>query len=773
MADPDGSVIIDTKMDTDGVEDGAKEIKEKLDKVADVAEGCADNIEKAFDGVDVSGVADGLGDSFESETQKAEDSVKTLKDVIADLPDSYQTIYRKIEQIRADDTLDNEQKVDKIKDLYEILGQSQKKSQEKAWEAIKNESEDGSRKVIDNLDDIAKKAAGTGDTLKNKLLDGLDFSSLDGVINSLGQKLGDMVGGSLESALGGALGGAIGGAIGSMIADGLAQAAGALVDFGKESISLASDLEEVQNVVDVTFTTMSNDVNQFAQDAMRSAGLSETAAKKYTGTFGTMAKSLGFSEKASYAMSTSLTQLTGDISSFYNLDHEEAARKLSAVFTGETESLKELGIVMTQTALDAYAMEQGFGKTTSEMTEQEKVALRYQYVLDGLNDAVGDYSRTSDSWANQTKLLSQQWDQLKSSIGAILIEALDPLVSVLNTLVLPVLNLFADGLEWVAQHAISLGDVISGAMGLLEDLFTPPEEEIQKRMTDSIDTVRSEVEDLGDAYMDTAGKAAESTEIQVGLFDELKISSDKTRDDVIKNINTQTTAFKNYGENLKKLMEYDVCPAIIQTVADGTEEGMLMADTLARGIDEASAQALNDAFELRQEAMAEANAEVAEVLNSLTAKATSAAGEIEDAYSDMADAIGDETNNIQGYVDSLHGTTIDIIFNYQTTGSIPSVVSSNYVPYTAEYAVPTATPYLASGTVVPPNAPYTAVQNSGQYSSGGSLSESRIRQIMADSLSESTVGVDVSFSGDLAPLISLLTPKITAEQRKNSRASGG
>ena len=147
----------------------------------------------------------------------------------------------------------------------------------------------------------------------------------------------------MGSALGGALGGAIGGAIGSMIADGLAQAAGALVDFGKESISLASDLEEVQNVVDVTFTTMSDDVNQFAQDAMRSAGLSETAAKKYTGTFGAMAKSLGFSEKASYAMSTSLTQLTGDISSFYNIDHEEAARKLSAVFTGETEALKELG----------------------------------------------------------------------------------------------------------------------------------------------------------------------------------------------------------------------------------------------------------------------------------------------------------------------------------------------------------------------------------------------------------------------------------------------
>lgn len=772
MANPDGSVIIDTKMDTDGVDKGAKEIKDGLEQAADAAEACASKIEDAFEGVDISDAAAGMGDSFENETEKAKDSINSLEDAIKALPDSYQTIYRKIEQIRADDTLDNEQKVDKIKDLYEILGQSQKKSQEKAWEAIKNESEAGSRKVIDNLDDIAKKAAGTGDTLKNKLLDGLDFSSLDGVINSLGQKLGDMVGGSLGSALGGALGGAIGGAIGNLVADGLTQAAGALVDFGKESISLASDLEEVQNVVDVTFTTMSGDVNQFAQDAMRSAGLSETAAKKYTGTFGTMAKSLGFSEKASYAMSTSLTQLTGDISSFYNLDHEEAARKLSAVFTGETESLKELGIVMTQTALDSYAMEQGFGKTTSEMTEQEKVALRYQYVLDGLNDAVGDYSRTSDSWANQTKLLSQQWDQLKTSIGAILIEVLNPLVSVLNTLVLPVLNLFADGLEWVAQHANILGDVITGTMGLLEDLFTPPEEEIQKRMTDSIDTVRSEVEDLGDAYMDTAGKAAESTEIQVGLFDELKISSDKTRDDVIKNINTQTTAFKNYGENLKKLMEYDVCPAIIQTVADGTEEGMLMADTLARGIDEASAQALNDAFELRQEAMAEANAEVAEVLNSLTKQVEKVASETEEVYGEMADAIEDDNKSIQKSIDGLQGKTIDIILNYIETGAIPASAVTGYSsPITPSSSV--TYPIIASGTVIPPNAPYSVSQSITQ--SGNNVSASEAWRIMTEAMNSNPVGVDVNVNLDsnVPGLVSFLTPKITAEQRRNSRAGGG
>ena len=88
---------------------------------------------------------------------------------------------------------------------------------------------------------------------------------------------------------------------------------------------------------------MSDKVDEFAKNAAQSAGLSETMAKKYTGTFGAMAKSFGFTEQEAYDMATSLTQLTGDVASFYNLDHEEAYTKLKGVFTGETEALKELG----------------------------------------------------------------------------------------------------------------------------------------------------------------------------------------------------------------------------------------------------------------------------------------------------------------------------------------------------------------------------------------------------------------------------------------------
>lgn len=211
-------------------------------------------------------------------------------------------------------------------------------------------------------------------------------------------------------------------------------AVGKLVQFGKECVELGSDLAEVQNVVDVTFTTMSDKVNEFAKNAMTSAGLSETMAKRYVGTFGAMSKSFGFSEAQAYDMSTALTQLTGDVASFYNISQDLAYIKLKSVFTGETETLKDLGVVMSQSALDQYALANGYGKTTSAMTEQEKVALRLAFVQKQLSAASGDFIRTSDSWANQVRVMQLQLQSLKASVGQGLINIFTPVLKVINIL---------------------------------------------------------------------------------------------------------------------------------------------------------------------------------------------------------------------------------------------------------------------------------------------------------------------------------------------------
>ena len=209
----------------------------------------------------------------------------------------------------------------------------------------------------------------------------------------------------------------------------------ALGAFAKSCTEVASDLIEVQNVVDVTFRSMSASVDAWAKDAIDSYGLSETMAKQYVGTFGSMAEAFGFTEREAYGMGTALAGLAGDVASFYNLSQDEAYNKLKGVFSGETEALKSLGVVMTQNALDQYALANGFGRTTSAMTEQEKVALRFSFVQSQLANASGDFARTQGSWANQTRILSLRFQQLKAAIGQGLIAALLPVVRVLNAVV--------------------------------------------------------------------------------------------------------------------------------------------------------------------------------------------------------------------------------------------------------------------------------------------------------------------------------------------------
>lgn len=274
-------------------------------------------------------------------------------------------------------------------------------------------------------------------------------------------------------------------------------AVGKLVQFGKECVELGSDLTEVQNVVDVTFTTMSDKVNEFAKNAMTSAGLSETMAKRYVGTFGAMSKSFGFSEAQAYDMSTALTQLTGDVASFYNISQDLAYIKLKSVFTGETETLKDLGVVMTQSALDQYALANGYGKTTSAMTEQEKVALRLAFVQKQLSAASGDFIRTSDSWANQVRVMQLQLQSLKATVGQGLINIFTPVLKVINVLLgklATLANAFKSFTELITGKKSS-GSTSSSGAGLTGDA--------------------SGVQDTADAYgeaADNASKLADSTE---------------------------------------------------------------------------------------------------------------------------------------------------------------------------------------------------------------------------------------------------------------------
>ena len=732
----------------------------------------------------------------------------------------------------------------------------------------------------------------------------------------------------------------------------------ALVDFGKEAISLGSDLEEVQNVVDVTFTTMSKQVNKFAKDAQRTAGLSETMAKRYVGTFGAMADSFGFTEMEAYEMSTALTQLTGDVASFYNITQDEAATKLKGVFTGETEALKELGVVMTQTALDAYAMANGFDKTTSSMTEQEKVALRYQFVMDQLSAASGDFVRTQDSWANQSRTLALQWESMMATIGTGLIDALSPGMEFLTNKVMPSLQSFADQfakameptpaeqlsrslktfektvgstnetLEAAAQatelnaslasiyaerlkelEAEGIGtadaqreyanavnqlnqiypelnlqineqtgllnansraqlanldalqkkyfltaleqqynDVLTSQANLEAQLYVAEarlntiqaeRSNIMKALSESTGVAADQlvtyywsiqnsagamtdangevitlteneqalyaalfalntemgntqtaigsakaamadnqgaVDDLASAYKKAAGEAGKvwesqkklssvanetqealaklseeyaaaqeaakaSLDSQIGMFDELKVSSDKSAADIIKNWESQRAAFENYKTNLQKAVEMGLDQALVQQLSDGSTQSMAILNEFVNSTD-VSIDDINEAFRKTEEAKKITASAMADVQTEMGSRLAEIEGIVSKGWGKMNSIVRAQILEMQGSIDSLKGKTVYV--NVKQRGST-STLGGGFVANTpVPFSVTNSVPYLASGAVIPPNAPFMAVLGDQRHGTNIEAPLSTIQQAVAlameDQIASNTAG---------------------------------
>lgn len=252
----------------------------------------------------------------------------------------------------------------------------------------------------------------------------LDLETNDGPFN---QQLNNISGKATKSVM------SAFGKMGKVIAG--AFAVKKLIEFGKASIDLASDLSEVQNVVDVVFGKSAETINNFAKTALTQYGLSELSAKKYASTMGAMLKSMGLSQKATVDMSQAITALSGDMASFYNLDGDEAFNKIRAGISGETEPLKQLGINMSVANMEAFALSQGITKSYQSMTQAEQALLRYNYLLNTTKDAQGDFARTSDGWANQTRILTEQFNTLKATLGSAFIAVLAPVVKMLNWLI--------------------------------------------------------------------------------------------------------------------------------------------------------------------------------------------------------------------------------------------------------------------------------------------------------------------------------------------------
>lgn len=207
-----------------------------------------------------------------------------------------------------------------------------------------------------------------------------------------------------------------------------------LANLGKSAIGFGSAITEIENVVDVSFGSMADEAYKFASTAKEQFGLSELAAKTYSGTMMAMLKSSGVAQNAASDMSITLAGLAGDMASFFNLDTDVAFQKIRAGISGEIEPLRQLGINMSVANMEAYALSQGITTSYNAMTQAEKATIRYNYLMSVTSDMQGDFARTSGTWANQVRLLTLNFQSLSAVIGQGVIAGILPAIQAINAL---------------------------------------------------------------------------------------------------------------------------------------------------------------------------------------------------------------------------------------------------------------------------------------------------------------------------------------------------
>ena len=304
-----------------------------------------------------------------------------------------------------------------------------------------------------------------------------------------------------------------------------------LTNFGKAAIDLASDLQEVQNVVDTAFGGMAYKMEEFSKTAIETYGISELTAKRTASTYMAMAKGMGIAEDAGSDMALTLTGLTADMSSFYNVSQEMADTAIKSIFTGETESLKQYGIVMTEVNLEQFALSQGITKSLSAMTQQEKTMLRYNFVLEQTALAQGDFAKTSDSWANKTRVLNERWKEMQATFGETFIA--------LGVLILPVIEQIINGLNQIALMA----KATAASFGL----FKEENKETEKSTNNQVVSSNATAENI---EQQTENQKKLNKELKKGLasFDEINtLTEQSTENTADAGTGTQISGIGNLG----------------------------------------------------------------------------------------------------------------------------------------------------------------------------------------------------------------------------------
>lgn len=356
-----------------------------------------------------------------------------------------------------------------------------------------------------------------------------------------------------------------------------------------DAIDISSSLTEVENVVRQTFGQYESLINNFAKTSIEKFGMSELSAKQFASRFQAMGTALDIPQGKMAKMSIRLTELAGDMASFYDVSQEDIAKSLQSVFSGTTAPMRRYGIDLTQATLKEWALKQGLDANVSSMTQAEKAMLRYQYVLAHTTNITGDFARTADTWHNQITMLKENFKALGAVVGGGLINAFKPFIKVLNA---------------VLQKVISFAEMVTNALGSIFGWrYEASKGAGISGLADDIGSASDGMDDLsnaaGSAGKNTGGiaknakKAKKEIQQATRAFDELKVISKQSKDkgsgsgnkgsgsgsgsgaggsgggDIGKLVKTDTI-YKDFVSNIKDLegLGIEIRKALVKAVGD-------------------------------------------------------------------------------------------------------------------------------------------------------------------------------------------------------------
>ena len=294
----------------------------------------------------------------------------------------------------------------------------------------------------------------------------------------------------------------------------------------RDAIDISSSLTEVENVVRQTFGQYESLINNFAKTSIEKFGMSELSAKQFASSFQAMGTALDIPQGKMANMSIQLTELAGDMASFYDVSQEDIAKSLQSVFSGTTAPMRRYGIDLTQATLKEWALKQGLDANISSMTQAQKAMLRYQYVLAHTTNITGDFARTADTWHNQITMLKENFKALGAVVGSGLINAFKPFIKVLNA---------------VLQKVISFAEMVTNALGSIFGWrYEASKGAGISGLADDIGSASDGMDDLsnaaGSAGKNTGGiaknakKAKKEIQPATRAFDRLKVISKQSKD---------------------------------------------------------------------------------------------------------------------------------------------------------------------------------------------------------------------------------------------------